>query len=121
MYDLDTVLAALHAIRAPRTSSEYDLHALVSEALETKGLAFLHEARIAPRRRIDFLCGSVGLEIKRGRPASAALQRQLAAYAESPALSALVLVAERPPLLPSTLFGKPLCAVSLLRLWGVAL
>lgn len=118
---MDRVLSALSEIRAPKTTSEYDLHALVNDALMAAGLSFRHEAPIAPRRRIDFLCGQIGVEIKKGRPALSALLRQLTAYAESGALSALVLVAERPPRLPSSLHGKPLAAVSLSRLWGIAL
>lgn len=121
MTELDRVLGALGAIRAPRTVSEYDLHALVSEALAAGGLSFRHEVPLAPRRRIDFLCGQVGVEIKRGKPATAPLLRQLAAYAGSEAVTAMVLVAERPPRLPATICGKPLALVSLQRLWGIAL
>lgn len=118
---MDRVLLALCEIRAPRITSEYDLHALVHDALAAAGLSFQHEVPVAPRRRIDFLCGRVGIEIKRGRPLLSPLLRQLAAYAESNQISALVLVAERPPRLPGKLRGKPLIAVSLSRLWGIAL
>lgn len=121
MQELDDVLAALRTIRAPRTISEYDLHALVAEALSAQGLAFQHEAPVAPRRRIDVLCGAIGVEIKRGRPTPTPLMRQLEAYARSERIEALVLVAERPPRLPQTVCGKPLASVSLQRLWGIAL
>lgn len=121
MDELDTVLRALRTIRAPRTVSEYDLHALVTQALTASGLVCQHEAPVAPRRRIDVLCGAIGVEVKRGRPAPTALMRQLEAYAASGRIAALVLVAERPPRLPQTVGGKPLRAVSLQRLWGIAL
>ncbi len=121
MHELEQVLAALAAIRAPRTVSEYDLHALVMAALDAADVPYRHEAPVATRRRIDFLCGGVGVEVKRGKPALTPLLRQLSAYAASGMVSALVLVAERPPRLPETLRGKPLRAVSLFRLWGVAL
>lgn len=117
----DAVLSALRTIRAPRIGSEYDLHALVSGALQAAGIACLHEARLAPRRRIDFLCGGTGVEVKRGRPSPAPLLRQLSAYAGSERVSDLVLVAERPPRLPDAVCGKPLHVISLQRLWGIAL
>lgn len=121
MQTIDQILGALSAIRAPRTRSEYDLHALVADALAVRAIAYQHEARIAPRRRVDFLCGAVGIEIKRGKPVRALLLRQLAAYAESPLLQALVLVADRAPSLPGSILGKPLFSISLERLWGIAL
>ena len=121
MQTLDRVLAALSAIRAPRTLSEYDLHALVSSALSTAGLPCLHEVRLAPRRRIDFMCLEVGIEIKKGRPTATPLLKQLDAYAQAQQVGALVLVAEHPPRLPQTISGKPLTIVSLQRPWGIAL
>lgn len=121
MPELEAVLEALRSIRAPRTVTEYDLHALVAEALASHGLLYRHEAKLAPRRRIDILCGCVGVEIKRGRPSPAPLLRQLTGYAQSEEIQALVLVADHPPRLPGQVAGKPLAAVSLQRLWGIAL
>ena len=71
------VLTALAAIRAPQTQDEYDLHGLVADALQRADIDFHHEAPLAPRCRIDFLCGTVGIEIKRGRPDVNAVSRQL--------------------------------------------
>ena len=102
MDELQAVLTALSALRAPRVQDEYDLHAQVGAALETAALSFRHE-------------------IKRGRPRTAALMRQLSGYAESPLVSAVVVVSERLPALPETVCGKPLRAIGLQRLWGVAL
>lgn len=121
MDELSRVMAALETLRAPLVQGEYDLHALVKSALESAGLVCQHEAKIAPRRRVDFLCGGVAIEVKRGRPSAAPLLRQLSAYAASPEVCALVLVSERVPSLPDRLCGKPLRAVNLRRLWGIAL
>ena len=121
MQELQAVLSALQTIRAPRTTSEYDLHALVGEALSRASLPCRHEVPLAPRQRIDFACGPIGVEVKRGKPALSPLLRQLTAYAASEAVSALVLVADRPPRLPDTVMGKPLLVVSLSKLWGIAL
>ena len=38
MTETECVLAALCALRAPRTTNEYDLHRLVAEALDAAGL-----------------------------------------------------------------------------------
>ena len=64
----EQVLLALTAIRAPQTQDEYDLHGLTADALQRADIEFRHEAPLASRCRIDFLCGTVGIEIKRGRP-----------------------------------------------------
>lgn len=118
---METVLDALGSIRAPRMASEYDLHAIIAQALAAHSLPCRHEAPIAKRRRIDLLCGSIGLEVKRGRPQRTPLLRQLEAYAASELITGLVLIAEWPPRLPNSLCGKPLATVSLQRLWGIAL
>ena len=97
MDELQTVLAALSTLRAPKARDEYDLHAQTAQALAAARLSFRHEAPVAPRRRVDFLCGSVAIEVKRGRPARAALLTQLAAYARSPLVSSVVLVTETVP------------------------
>lgn len=114
-------MTAIKSIRAPRAVSEYDLHAMVTQALAAHGLSCVHEAKLAPRRRIDILCGGVGVEVKRGKPQLKPLLKQLEGYAQSELLTSLVLVAELPPRLPQTLCGKPLHAISLQRLWGIAL
>lgn len=121
MRELERILAALRAIRAPLCKSEYDLHALVHGALVAADLPVTHEAPLKPRRRIDFLCAEVGVEVKRGRPQRTPLLRQLTAYAQCDAVGSLVLVADHPPRLPDTLCGKPLAVISLNRLWGIAL
>ena len=121
MPPLEAVLAALRTIRAPLERGEYDLHALVAAALDRAGLARRHEVALAPRCRIDFLCGGIGIEVKRGRPERARIRSQLARYTACPQVEALVLVTEQTVDLPDTLNGKPLRAVCLRRLWGIAL
>ena len=115
------VLTALSSIRSPRTEDEYDLHGLVAEALQNAGIDFRHEAPLAPRCRIDFLCESVGVEIKRGRPDKDAVEKQLRRYADTGKLTALILVSEKSlPALPGFLSGIPVYPVSLQKLWGVS-
>ncbi len=117
----ETVLTALAAIRAPQTQDEYDLHGLTAEALQNADIEFRHEAPLAPRCRIDFLCGSVGIEIKRGRPDRIPVEKQLRRYVETGKLSAVILLSEKTlPSLPGFIAGIPIYPVSLYKLWGIA-
>ena len=116
------VLTALAAIRAPQTQDEYDLHGLVADALQRADIDFHHEAPLAPRCRIDFLCDTVGIEIKRGRPDVTAVTRQLKRYADSGKLTAIILLSEKTaPSLPGFVSGIPVYPVSLQKLWGIAI
>lgn len=119
--DIRRIAEALSTLRTPATPGEFDLHASVSEALKQAGLAHQHEFRLAPRCRIDFLVGRIGLEIKKGRPVPSALRAQLRRYLECDALDAIIVVTQRAIFLPRTLCGKPVEQISLNRLWGVAL
>lgn len=120
-HEIQTIVCALSDIRIPAMPGEYDLHADVSAALTRAGISHIHEYRLAPRCRIDFVAGSIGIEIKKGRPAPAALKEQLTRYLHSDELDAVVVVVQQTVNLPQTIFGKPVNLVSLNRLWGVAL
>ena len=119
--DIARILSALSAVRMPAQPEEYDIHAQVAAALGAAGLPFEHEYRLGPRCRIDFRVGRVGIEVKKGRPASSDLTRQLRRYLASDELDAVIVVTQRGIALPGTLCGKPVHLISLNRLWGVAL
>lgn len=119
--EIRSITDALSTIRTPAVPGEYDLHTEVSAALTKAGIEHTHEHRLAPRCRIDFLAGRVGIEIKKGRPVPSALREQLARYLKSDALDAIVVVTQQAVLLPRTIAGKPVEQISLNRLWGVAL
>ncbi len=119
--EIETVVQALAAVRVPAQPEEYDIHAAIARALSGAGLEFEHEYRLGPRRRIDFRVGRVGIEVKKGRPASSQLREQLRRYLESDALDAVIVVAQRVTWVPEAICGKPVRLVSLNRLWGVAL
>ena len=118
---LEAIVEALAAVRMPAQPEETDIHAAVAEALGAAGLPFEHEYRLGPRRRIDFRVGRVGIEVKKGRPASAELAAQLRRYLASDELDACIVVTQRVTSLPEAICGKPVRLVSLNRLWGVAL
>ena len=121
MVQMEKLIRALETLRAPIQQGEYDLHQLVMDALEAQGIPCEHEVKLAPRCRIDLMCGGVGIEIKRGKPDRARLIAQLTRYAQCAQLNALVLVVEKSVSLPRTVAGKPLHIICLNRLWGIAL
>ena len=118
---LERVLTALKGIRAPVATDEYDLHQLACQALAQAGIGCVHEAQLAPRCRIDVLCGRVGIEIKRGKPAPNRILPQLTRYCACAEVAGLLLVSEGRVRLPATLCGKPVRNLSLNQLWGIAL
>ena len=118
---MDAVCSALLEVRAPLQQGEYDLHRLVMDTLSRQGVPFAHEVSLAPRCRIDLMCGSVGIEIKRGRVERAKVMRQLTRYAACPQVAGLILVTEKCLNLPREIGGKPVRIVCLNRLWGIAL
>ena len=120
-HELDRVLEAVSVIRCQAVCEESELHAQVMRALEEAGLSPQHEVKIAPRCRIDILCGDVGIEIKKSRPQPAALRGQLARYAACEQIEQLVVIAPRGVNLPRVIGGKRVTMVALERLWGVSL
>lgn len=118
---MDAVCSALLEVRAPLQQGEYDLHRLVMDTLSRQGVSFEHEVSLAPRCRIDLMCGGVGIEIKRGRVERAKVLRQLTRYAACPQVAGLILVTEKSLNLPREIGGKPVRIVCLNRLWGIAL
>ena len=118
---MDAVYAALTRLRVPIQRGEYDLHRLVCLALDEAGIPWQHEVKLGPRCRIDLLCGSVGIEIKRGKPERQRLMDQLTRYAACGEIGSLLVVAERSIDLPRSILGKPVRVLCLNRLWGIAL
>lgn len=117
---LKRILKAIESVRAPVVLTEYDLHETVCQTLARHGIPCKHEAVLAPRCRVDVLCGDVAIELKRGKPTRAALIRQLTRYAQTRAVSALIVVSEHAVELPEQIEGIPVRCISLYRLWGVS-
>ena len=118
---LAQVAAALMELRSPIAMYETDIHACVGQRLTAAGLPFAHEAKLASGCRIDFLVGSVGVEIKKGKPSAATLAAQLQRYAACDAVGGLIVITERSVRLPPAILGKPVRCIPLSQLWGIAL
>lgn len=119
--EMRRIVEAVSVLRTAPWQSEAQLHEQIARALEAFGLSAQHEAKLGGGRRIDFLCGTVGIEVKCGKPERAALLRQLARYAQSEAISGIVLIVQRSAMMPRAVGGKPLRVVSLNRQWGISL
>lgn len=117
----ERIVQAIKTIRCGAACTEEELHALVEQALLAGGLEAAHEVRLAPRCRIDFMSGGVGIEIKKKRPERAKLIRQLTRYAACEQVKALVVAAPRGVNLPAAIGGKRVTLVALERLWGISL
>lgn len=118
---VNRILSALSAVRVPAAPGEYDLHALIAAALDEAGISYAHEAKLADGARIDFLAGSVGIEVKKSRPERARLLRQVDKYLACAEVDALIVVSQRALSLPTVCRGKPVILFTLNRLWGVSL
>ena len=118
---MERIIDAISALRAPLQQGEYDLHRLVMDALEASGIPFAHEVKLAPRCRIDLMCGSVGIKIKRGAVDKRRILEQLRRYADCEQVQGLILVTEKTVPVPHTIGGKPVRLICLNRLWGIAL
>ena len=118
---MEQIIEAISALRAPLQQGEYDLHRLVMDALDAASLPWEHEVRLAPRCRIDLMCGGVGIEIKRGAVDKRRVLEQLRRYADCEQVRGLILVTEKTVPVPHTIGGKPVRLICLNRLWGIAL
>lgn len=118
---VERILSSVSAIRCSAADSEAVLHARVAEAFESAEIPYVHEARLAPRCRIDFLVGKTGIEIKKRRPERSKLMVQLTRYAACAQIEYLIVLAPRGVNLPDSICGKKVKMISLERLWGISL
>ena len=111
----ERVTAALATLRVGAADSEEQLHRQAAEAFANAGLEAAHEVSLAPRCRIDFMVGDIGVEIKKKRPQRTPLIAQLTQIAR------LIVLAPRGVDLPKSIGGKPVTMMSLEKLWGIML
>lgn len=105
--EIRRILAAL-ARRRFTFKTEEDLYPLLAEVFEGAGLAYRKQAQLSPEDRIDFMLGTVGVEVK-VKGGLAEVTRQLHRYAQHESVSGLVLVTSkaRHTGVPSWLNNKP--------------
>lgn len=94
-------------------TSEEELQSAVAGILTENNIEFERECRISGKDRIDFLIGSIGLEIKIGFSYSDVI-RQLHGYAQAEQVETLMLLTSRlQHVMPKEINGKTLCTVNI--------
>jgi hypothetical protein len=78
-----------------RYADEAHLQEAIAGALAAAGIEAVREVRLAPADKIDFMVGSLGIEVKIAGQ-SPAVARQLLRYAKSEVVAELMLVTTRP-------------------------
>lgn len=117
----EAVLTALREIRLPYALFEMDIHRHVRDALNANRIAYIHEARLSPGCRIDYLAGNVGIEIKKGKPDKKRLLAQLTRYLQHEQLTSIIVVSWHSVPVPAQINGKRAERVVLSQLWGISL
>lgn len=123
MSSLEDVVAALRKLRVHSIAQEADLQAIIARLFDADGIGYEKERKLGPQNRIDFLVSpGIGVEVKKGRPSSAAVSAQVDRYTHYDAIQSLVLVVERHvPTHKAESNGKPVRYIALQKLWGVSL
>lgn len=94
-------------------ATEAELQSAVETILIENKFEFIREFNLTEKDRIDFLIGSVGLEIKIGF-SYADVIRQLHRYAQSERIEALILLTSRlQHSMPLEINGKTLCTINI--------
>lgn len=97
-------------------STETVLQEQIAAAFTAAGIEFQREKVLSAQDRIDFMVGTLGIEVKiKGSPS--AIYRQCNRYCALPEISELLLVTGRAMGLPGEIEGKPCYLLNLGRSW----
>lgn len=119
---IDRVLTAIKTVRIRQAGlQETSIHDAACAAMDAHDIAYRREYVFGPRCRADIWVDGIVIEIKKQRPARAALIDQLDRYAAITTTRAIVVVMERSIVLPAVMNDKPIAIISLNALWGIAL
>lgn len=119
--NISVIENALRVLLVPATPGEYDLHALISCALENANLSYVHEAIIEKGCRADFMVGNICVEVKKSKPDKNTLLKQVTRYLSADAVYGILVVMQKSVPLPPVIMNKPVRVLSLDKLWGVSL
>lgn len=99
-----------------RFSCEIELQNGIESLLRKRAIEFRREVILSVRDRIDFMVGTVGIEVKVDSPSSS-VERQLARYAEHPEIESLLLVTNRfrHNSIAREILGKPVIVIHLIH------
>lgn len=104
-----TNLKKLLANQAYSITEERLVQDKIEQVLNNNNIIHLREAQLTKQDRIDFLVGTIGIEVKLKAPPTQMI-RQLHRYAQSDLISHLLLVTTSPKLqqMPKEFNGKPI-------------
>ncbi len=119
--NISVIENALRVLFVPATPGEYDLHALISCALDNANLSYVHEAKIEKGCRADFMVGNICVEVKKSKPDKNTLLKQVTRYLSADAVHGILVVMQKSVPLPPVIMNKPVRLLSLDKLWGVSL
>lgn len=87
----------------------------IEEVLNTNKIEYTREAKLTKQDRVDFLVGTIGIEVKLKTPLTQVV-RQLHRYAQSENIEELLLVTTSPQLqtVPKEFNGKPISVLLLI-------
>lgn len=101
---------------------EHEVQDTVQASLVRLEVPWVREAKIGKKFRIDFKVERIGIEIKKGRPASKSIASQVERYLRTGELDGVIVICERRPLeTPSNLAGLPVRWISIGSLRGVTI
>lgn len=94
---------------------EAALQDLIADSFTSEGVSFEREVRLSAHDRIDFLCDTVGIEVKVDGSVSD-VTRQLHRYAQSERVAEIILVTTRSrhTAVPASFAGKPIRVLHLM-------
>lgn len=117
----EQIIKILETLRMDLVDYESQIHLAIASVLRKNHVQFQQEVRIGSRRRIDFLVGEIGIEVKKGKPSLNTIIRQAERYCESDRIKELILVVERGLFDQSfDSIEKPVYCVTLTKQWGIA-
>lgn len=119
--DAYAIRELLRSLRLHYVRLESEVVKAVRDLLDEHGIIYEKEVVIAPRCRVDLLAGDgVAIEVKKGKPNSKTVAKQVARYAAGGKVKAVILVSERGLFHHITeAHGKPVLYIALSRNWGV--
>lgn len=121
--DVEDVVNAMMDIRLDPIRLESDVVGAIKKSLTKRGIQYKTEVVIGPRCRVDLLIdGGIVVEVKKGKPNSNTVMKQVERYSASDMVKAVILVSERG--LARHLDeanGKPIKYIALSKNWGFAI
>lgn len=118
---VEAILNVLRNLRINVVDEEYELQDQIAKALSSANIAYQKEYRLGRRNRVDFFIDGIVIEVKKGKPYSGQVIKQIERYAAFKEVTTIILVVERNLDLPKKINGKPVYSFGLNKLWGIAL